>query len=78
MTTTMTSPPPVFAPVADLDLSRMARAAGVIAEEEALSPQLREFALMVMEKCAAVGDAFVDDCYEDTAGVHIRRRFGID
>lgn len=80
----MNSPSAHFRDVDDVEvvideqqLSRMARLSGAMPAGQPITPQLKEFAMMVMEKCAATADPFVDERYELTAGDEIRARFGL-
>lgn len=43
----------------------------------ALTPQLQEFTLLIMEKCADVGDKYTSAKHGRTAGDEIRALFGV-
>lgn len=58
------------------ELSNFALIAGVGDVAGPLTPQLREFALIVMEKCAGIADKY-DDRQYGNAGDEIRALFGL-
>ncbi|RZI97486.1 MAG: hypothetical protein EOO54_29735 [Haliea sp.] len=60
--------------VTDAELATFATVAGLIGPHEAFTPALREFALIVMERCAGVADDYLCD---GPAGNEIRAVFGI-
>ncbi|MDO9404803.1 MAG: hypothetical protein Q7T87_12295 [Polaromonas sp.] len=60
--------------VTDAELATFATVAGLIRTHEPLTPALREFALIVMERCAGVADDYLGD---GPAGNEIRAVFGI-
>ncbi|MEO8388636.1 MAG: hypothetical protein ABI893_05135 [Polaromonas sp.] len=76
--------PPDFKPsdfsigsLSDRQLVNLAKLAGVMVEGEALTAELQEFTLLIMEKCADVGDKYQSRKHGRTAGDEIRALFGI-
>ena len=63
--------------ISDTQLVNLARLAGLIVEGEALTPQLQEYTLLIMEKCADVGDKYTSAKHGRTAGDEIRALFGV-
>lgn len=59
------------------ELSNFALIAGFSPMQGRLTPELREFALIVMEKCAGIGDKYTDGRNKGNAGDEIRAMFGI-
>ena len=55
----------------------VAKLAGVMETGDALTPQLQEFTLLIMEKCADVGDKYTSSKHGRTAGDEIRALFGV-
>jgi len=76
--------PPDFKPsdfsigsVSDRQLLNLAKLAGVMNQGEALTPELQEFTLLIMEKCADIGDKYPSSKHGGTAGDEIRALFGV-
>jgi hypothetical protein len=76
--------PPDFKPsdfsigsISDRQLVNLAKLAGAMDAGDALTPQLQEFALLIMEKCADVGDKYTSSKHGRTAGDEIRALFGV-
>ena len=65
-----------FAEIGDTELLHMAREAGALKGQEALTNELREFALHVAEACASIVDRYQED--SGSAGEEIRKLFKID
>lgn len=63
--------------ISDTQLANLAKLAGAMETGEALTPQLQEFALLIMEKCADVGDKYTSAKHGRTAGDEIRALFGV-
>lgn len=64
-----------FGAITDKQLANLAKLAGVMTQGDALTPELQEFALLIMEKCAGIGDKYRGKNH--TAGDEIRRLFGL-
>jgi hypothetical protein len=76
--------PPDFKPsdfsigsISDRQLVNLAKLAGAMDAGDAPTPQLQEFALLIMEKCADVGDKYTSSKHGRTAGDEIRALFGV-
>lgn len=63
--------------VTDKQLVNLAKLAGINIQGEVLAPELLEFALLIMEKCAGVGDKYIGPKGKRTAGDEIRGLFGL-
>jgi hypothetical protein len=59
------------------ELANLAKLAGLPVEGDELTPELHEFALLIMEKCAGVGDHYSHPKRSRNAGDAIRRLFGL-
>ncbi len=63
--------------ISDTQLVNLAKLAGVMETGDALTPELQEFTLLIMEKCADVGDKYTSSKHGRTAGDEIRALFGV-
>ena len=63
--------------LSDGQLTSFAHLAGVLPNNTRITPELLEFALLVMEKCAGIGDLYSDPETGETAGSEIRALFGL-
>lgn len=61
----------------DMQLVNLARLAGITLDGNDLPPELLEFTLLIMEKCAGIGDKYSNPENGQTAGNEIRALFGL-
>ena len=54
------------------DLEEMARATGLLAVGQTMSPQLLAYTQAVVERCASIADAYPANAAEESAAEHIR------
>lgn len=54
------------------DLEEMARATGLLAVGQTMSPQLLAYTQAVVERCASIADAYPANDAEESAAEHIR------
>ena len=54
------------------DLEEMARATGLLAVGQTMSPQLLAYTQAVVEQCASIADAYPTNDAEESAAEHIR------
>lgn len=65
---------PVGEPQSLAIFTRLAVQASLIAHEETLTPEMLAYATLIVDTCAAIGDAYSDDEIGTSAGDAIRSR----